>query len=143
MPKFDLKKITAVKGNQEFYQLTIDDFPDFSGVKNELEKNDKKTGVLDEFEARLEEKYKKDLKGILTYMNRVANGQSCPSTKFRELKGRIKSDKIKDYEFKHGDLRVYCFKTNGGKIVAVCGYKNQQTQDIAKLRSLKELYFKK
>lgn len=140
MPKFDLKKITAVKGKQEFYQLTIDDAPDYTKAKTDAEKNDCKTGVLDKFKASLERIYDKDYTGILTYMERVSNGQSCPKQKFRELKGRKKSDKVKDYEFKHGDLRVYCFKTDGGKIIAYCGYKNSQTEDILKFRSLKSQY---
>ena len=73
MHKFDVKKISAIKGKQTFYQLTIDDNPDYHGAKSEEEKNERKTGVLDIYEESLEEIYLKDLRMIYTYMDRVAN----------------------------------------------------------------------
>lgn len=60
--------------------------------------------------------------------------------KYHELTGRSKNDNVRDFEFKHGDLRVYCFKNDVGKIFATCGYKNNQIPDINKLRSLKNQY---
>ncbi len=139
MPKFDTKEITAIKGKQKFYQLTIDDNPDYEGVKTQEEKNERKKGVLDEYEENLESKYKKDLRMIYAYMDKVANNEPVSGKKYHEL-DRPKNDTVKDFEFKHGDLRVYCFKTEEGKIFALGGYKNNQDKDIVRLRSLKKQF---
>ena len=141
MPKFDLKKVDAVIGVQEFYQLTIDDNPVFFGSETPEEINNLKKGVLDIYEAELEKKYKKNLVQIYSSMNRVANNQHVPGEKYHELTDRPKNDPYKDYEFKHGDLRVYAVKSPQGKIIILCGYKNQQKKDIVKMRSLKLQYF--
>lgn len=141
MPKFDLKEITAVKGKQKFYQLTIDDNPDYKGVTTEEERNERKTGVLDEYEQQLETRYQKDMRMIYAYMEKVANNEHVSGKKYHELTDRPSSDKVKDFEFKHGDLRIYCFKSEEGKIFAVGGYKNSQDSDISRLRSLKNQYF--
>ncbi|MBO9573646.1 MAG: hypothetical protein J7497_15770 [Chitinophagaceae bacterium] len=139
MPNFDLKKITATKGKQLFYQLTIDDNPDYSDAETEEEKNERKTGVLDEYEAGLEKRYQKDLKMIYAYMDRVSNNLAVSGQKYHEL-DRPSGDRVKDFEFKHGDLRVYGFKHDSGKIITVGGYKNSQKADIQRLRSLKQQY---
>jgi len=139
MSNFDLKKITAIKGRQVFYQLTIDDNPVYDGVETEEEKNEKKTGILDIYESQLEKRYKKDLRMIYTYMIRVANNMQVSGAKYHEL-DRPKNDPVKDYEFKHGDLRVYAFKIHNGKIFVHGGFKNSQAKDIAILRSLKKQY---
>jgi hypothetical protein len=142
MPTFDLKKITAVKGKQEFYQLTENDSPDLSGVEKAKDKdaeiNERKRGVLDEFENGLETKYQKDKEKILTYMNQVANNQLLPKTKFRHLNKGAKKGEIKEYEFKSGDLRYYCIGLPNGKVVVICGYKNGQDGDIARLGKIKK-----
>jgi len=139
MITFDIKQITAVKGKQTFYQLTIDDFPAYNDEDDENQRNEKKKGVLDWYEEELEVKYQKDLHMIYAYMQRVANNQMVAGSKYHEL-SRPKSDQIKDFEFKHGDLRVYAFQAPGGKIIAVGGYKNRQNKDINRLRSLKQQY---
>jgi hypothetical protein len=139
MPKFDLKEI--IKGRQTFYQLTIDDNPDYAGALTDAEKNDRKTGVLDIYEENLEAVYEKDIQKIHAYIERVANNQPVPGDKFHDLTDRPKNDLIVDYEFKSGDLRVYCFKITGGKVVVVGGYKNNQDADIRKCRSLKKQFF--
>lgn len=140
MPKFDLKKITAIKGKQNFYQLTIDDSPNYNGIETAEERNEKKTGVLDLYESELEKIYIKDLNMIYTYMDRVANNLPVSGKKYHELTDRPKNDIIKEYEFKHGDLRVYAIKHKIGKIFVLGGYKNNQVQDIKKVRSLKNQY---
>ena len=140
MPKFDLKKITAIKGNQAFYQLTIDDNPDLSTAKTDAEINDLKTGVLDIYENSLEIKYKKNMIQIYNAMDRVAKNEHVPGEKYHEL-DRPKNDPYKDFEFKHGDLRIYAFKSEAGKIIALGGYKNNQDGDIQKMRSIKLQYF--
>jgi hypothetical protein len=141
MRKFDLKKITAVQGKQVFYQLTIDDNPDFSNLAEGETENDRKTGVLDSYEATLESRYKKNLAQIYNAMNRVANNEHVPREKYHELTERKSNDPYKDYEFKHGDLRVYAIKTEGGKIIILGGFKNTQKEDIVQMRSLKKQFF--
>lgn len=141
MSKFDLKRIYGVKGKQAFYQLTINDSPDFDGAETDEEKNARKTGVLDEYEKNLEERYLKDIDMIYAYMNMVANNDHIPGKKYHQL-DRDKNDPYPDFEFKHGDLRVYGVKIEGGKIIFLGGYKNEQKRDLRALRSLKEQYFK-
>lgn len=141
MAKFDLKKISAIQGKQAFFQLTIDDDPDFEEAENEEARNERKTGVLDIYEAGLEAKYKKNLAQIYNAMQRVANNEHVPGEKYHELQNRPQNDPYKDYEFKHGDLRVYAIKDTVGKIIILCGYKNAQDNDIRKMRALKRQYF--
>ena len=141
MPKFDLKIIDSIRGKQVFYQLTVDDNPDSEGILEEAMKNDKKTGILDQYEKSLEKKYKKDMVQIYNTMQRVANNEHVPGEKYHECTGRDKSDPYKDYEFKHGDLRVYAIKTHDGKIIVLAGYKNTQKSNILRMRSIKKQYF--
>ena len=142
MPTFDLKKLDDVKGKQLFYQLTENDVPDLTGLEKAKDKdaeiNERKWGVMDEFEKGLETKYTKDKDRIHALMNQVANNQLLPKTKFRPLEGREKGDDIKDYEFKSGDLRYYCIGIPSGKLVCLGGYKNEQEIDIARLRKMKK-----
>lgn len=122
MHSFALKKIEAIKGGQIFYSL----------VKNDC-------CTLSHFENELEEKYKSEFRSIIAYMDLVANGQSLPSNKFKDITP-VKSD-IKEYEFKSKHLRIYCIHLKKtGKIVACCGYKNQQKNDIKKFRSTKNIF---
>lgn len=128
----------AVKGRETFYQLTIDDTYTISGNETPEELNAKKTGVLDFFENSLEKKYKKNLNGIYTYMNLVAQGVSVPKEKFKEI--TPDKETVKEYEFKNGDLRVYAIKTSAGKIILFPGYKNKQKKEINQFRELKRQY---
>jgi hypothetical protein len=139
MSKFDLKAIDSIKGKQAFYQLTIDDNPNLGDLKDGETENDRKTGALDIYEEQLEKKYQKDLIMIYAYMERVANNQPVDGKKYHIL-DRPATDPIQDFEFKHGDLRVYGFKSAEGKIIVLGGYKNNQKSDINRLRSLKKQY---
>src|SRR5258705_10206046 len=125
MPKFDLKKIDAVRGKQGFFQLTIDDNPDFTDLKEFETENDRKKGVLDYYEENLDPQYKKSLSQIYNIMNRVSNNEHVPGEKYHEL-DRPRNDPHKDYEFKHQKLRVYAIKTDQGKIIILGGFKNSQ-----------------
>ena len=69
--------------------------------------------------------------------------QRLPASKFKELKGRKKGDKYKDYEFKEDVYRIYLFDDPDlGKIIAICSTKDSQDRDIARLRKIKSEYFK-
>ena len=123
---FALIRIDQVKGKINFYKLEIDGECEF-----------------DEFCAALENTGEsKVLNTIYATMDSVANLKLLPRTKFRELKGRRTSDKVKDYEIKKDAIRIYLFKDDKGNIVVFGGSKNNQKEDIARLRRLKEEYIK-
>lgn len=156
MSKFVTKLIESVKGKQQFRQLIIvDDKEDIDKLQAEItgmeihnklidEKKgtgDKKIilpGVLDLFEESLEGKYKSPYKSMLTYFNLVATLQNVPPNKFKFINHT--KERVKEFEFKKGDLRVYGIDIFGGKLIMYCGYKNQQSQDIEKFRSLKKQF---
>lgn len=71
-------------------------------------------------------------------MNEVANIRTLPDTKFKDV--TPEKEKVKEYEFKEGNLRVYAIKKFGGKIIVIGGYKNRQKKDFRTFRSLKEQY---
>lgn len=64
MLKFALRKIKAVVGNQQFYELLIDG-----------------KSLFGEFEKNLEQQYKSELIGIYNTMNNVANLKTVPKEK--------------------------------------------------------------
>jgi len=124
MHTFALKRIEQVKGKINFFKLEIDgkcDFDDF--CKSFVSPEEKKVLAV-----------------IYATMDSVANLKFLPKTKYRELKGRRKSDKIKDFEIKKDDIRVYLFKDKTGQIVVFAGCKNDQKDDIARLRRIKSEY---
>lgn len=123
MSKFALRHIDAVEGLQTFEKLVVDGVAPF-----------------DTFENELEIKYRRSLEKIYFYMNEVANIRTLPNTKFKDV--TPEKEKVKEYEFKEGDLRVYAIKTIGGKIIIMGGYKNRQKKDYRTFRSLKEQYLK-
>jgi hypothetical protein len=125
MPKFALKKIEAVVGKQQFFELLVDDVSQYKQFMAEISDNPQ---------------YVSEVKTILTYMNLVAELRVfLPKTKFRDI--TPSKDKIKEYEFKSDHLRVYAFHLEmTGKIVAYWGYKNNQDKDIKKFRSIKKLF---
>lgn len=61
---------------------------------------------------------------------------------FKELKGRKKSEKVKDFEIKKDVYRVYLFKDDAGNVIVFGSSKNNQKEDIARLRRLKEEFIK-
>lgn len=124
MSIFTLKKIEAVAGKQEFFELLIDG-------KSQYE----------EFHLEISEQttYVSELKTILSYMSFVAELRMLPQSKFRDI--TPSNDNVKEYEFKSKHLRVYTFHLEKtGKVVAFWGYKNTQKEDIIKFRSLKKQY---
>jgi hypothetical protein len=91
MHTFVLHKIDQVKGKISFYKLEIDGKCDFDEFCEAFETADEKKILLT----------------LYAIMDSVANLSLLPKTKFRELKGRKKSDKIKDYEIKKDTIRIY------------------------------------
>ena len=123
MTEFTLKHIEEVKGKVAFYKL----------VKND-------TCFYDEFEQNLESKYLSELYTIVAYMNKVANGETCPDTKFKWLKTK-KNDPVKEFEFKSKNIRVFGISFKGtGKIIILGGYKNKYKKTLESFRSIKKHY---
>lgn len=122
MSKFALRNIEAINGKQTF---------------NQLEVNNQKQ--LDDFETELSDTtYISEYKTLLTYMEFVANNKTLPNTKFKDI--TPKKEKVKEYEFKSKHLRIYAIQQTNGKIIVLCGFKNNQKEDINKFRSLKKQY---
>lgn len=122
MPKFALKKIRAVKGKINFYDLCIDGEKQFKSFCDSLEEihNSEKTQLY----ARLDY---------------IAQLKSLPKTKFRDL--TPKKEDVKEFEIKTKNLRVYLIKIKQtGNVVVLGGHKNTQKKDIPKFRSLKKQY---
>jgi putative component of toxin-antitoxin plasmid stabilization module len=124
MPIFALKKIEAIVGKQEFFYIIIDRKSQFESFCDAIKNNSQ---------------YVSELKTILTIMDLVANLQSLPKTKFKDI--TPPKETVKEYEFKSKNLRVYAFHIKQtGKIVAYWGFKNSQRKDIEKFRSIKRQY---
>lgn len=136
MPTFAIKPIQAIRGQQQFKELVIlpDDI-DVSQINIEIE-----IGQLKIYEDSLETKYKSSFNRIISIMNQAANLQLLPKTQWREVTPA--KERIKEYEVKVGDLRVYLIKIPNGQLVILGGYKNQQFSDFKKFRSLKKQYLK-
>lgn len=123
MATFALDIIEGIRGDQTFSKLIVNDSCQF-----------------DEFEKNLQNnpKYQAELASIYLYMEKVANGASLPKKKFRDV--TPDKEKVKEYEFKSKNLRVYAIKCDNGKIIILGGFKNSQKKDYRKFRSIKSRY---
>jgi putative component of toxin-antitoxin plasmid stabilization module len=122
MSKFALVKIEAVFGRISFFKLMIDG-----------------KYLFDQFEFMInrEGNMEKHLLSTYVIMTRVANGELLPHTKFKDI--TPKGEKIKEFEIKKGDLRIYLIKEEG-HVIILGGKKNSQKEDIRKFRSIKKRY---
>jgi len=125
MPKFTLNKIEEIDGKQEIYKLLVDKSCQFDDFENEIEQRGQYTEELGKIYAHIED---------------FANNLTLPETKFRILNKGQKYDRIKEYEFKSKNLRVYGIKAPNGQIIIMGGYKSNQTKDLRKFRSIKSIY---
>ncbi len=134
MSKFVTKEIKDIKGRQKFEELVIlDNSLDLKHIELANVR-----GVWQEYKESLEEKYSGSFDGLTAIMNRVANLQSLPDTKFRDITPH--GEPVKEYEFKYQDLRAYGIKIPNGKLILLGGFKNKQKGDIAFFRGLKKKY---
>jgi hypothetical protein len=122
MCRFVLNKIDAVKGEQVFEKLIINGICQFDEYEKEIKKN---------------KVFVKELGQIYSLMNDVSNLKSLPRTKFHELSSK---DKVKEYEFKTHNLRVYAIKKDNGKIIILGGYKNKQKKEINNFKAIKKSF---
>ena len=125
MYKFALYKIEQVKGRIPFFKLVIDGRCAFDEFCNDIVKAGNEGA----------------LKSLLTNMDSLSNNLRLPPSKYKELRGRAKNDRIKDFEFKKNEYRVYGFVSDAGDIIVFGGKKTRQERDIARLREIKKEYF--
>ena len=122
MSKFALQNIDRIKGQIRFKKLIVDGECQFDQFCE-----------LIRHEGNLE----KQLIGIFSNMEEVAQMRRLPREKFRDITPAKES--IKEFEIKKGDLRVYVIKEDG-HIVVLGGKKGDQDEDIKQLRSIKRRY---
>lgn len=130
MHTFVLRKIDQVKGKINFYKLEIDGICEFDQFCDELQRGGEG----------------KVLYYLFALMDSIANLRHPPAKKkVRELKGRKKSDHVKDFEIKKDvngvSKRVYYFKDENGNVIVFGSSKSDQEEDIARLRRIKKEYF--
>jgi len=126
MKTFTLKKIDSIEGKQDIYKLEIDNNCQFDEFEKEILKR---------------AQYENELASLYSLIEDIANNKLLPKNRFRDIT-QSKKDKIKEYEFKTRNLRVYAIKSLGGKIIILGGYKNNQKKDINKFRYIKAEYLK-
>jgi len=122
MSKFALVDIPEVKGQITFKKLVIDGVCQYDKFCEQIEN---------------EGNLKKQLIGIVSNMNQVAQLKRLPKEKFRDITPH--KDTVKEFEIKKGDLRVYVIKEQG-HIVVLGGKKGSQDEDIKQFRSIKSRY---
>lgn len=123
MSKFALKEYNNVTGRIKFFKLIEDKFCYWDEFCREIQKN-----------SNLEDQ----LISIIARMNDIANLRILPNTKFKDITPN--KEKVKEYEIKTNDLRVYFIKDDSGNIVILGGKKNSQPEDIKKFRAIKKAY---
>lgn len=124
MNKFELRKIEAIEGKQQFFDLLIDGKGQFDNFFQQI---------------RSDCRYESELLSIMALMEWVAQLRMLPLTKFRDITPN--NDRVKEYEFKSKHLRVYAFHLEmSGKVVVLGGFKNTQPEDIRKFRMIKKRF---
>jgi hypothetical protein len=123
MHRFALERIKEISGQQSFDKLIIDGNCPFDKYEETIQSSPRD---------------RKKLGSIYQYMQQVADLRSLPPKKFKDI--TPDGERVKEYEFKKDNLRVYAFKKEGGKIVVIGGYKNTQKRDLRKFRSIKAQY---
>ncbi|MFH0756555.1 MAG: hypothetical protein V2B15_04640 [Bacteroidota bacterium] len=122
MSKFALERF--ISGKLSIDKLIVDgvcEFDDFMEMLSNNKRDAKKAA------------------SILAIMHDYAENLSLGSGKFNTLTTN-KSERVKEYEFKKSDVRIYAIKKDNGAIVIMGGFKNRQTKDIRRFRSIKARY---
>ncbi|MGL4598057.1 MAG: hypothetical protein ACRCYO_11030 [Bacteroidia bacterium] len=83
--------------------------------------------------------YKKQINIILSRFDSLAQLTSLPAEKFKDV--TPPKERVKEYEIKTPDLRVYLFHLEKvGRVVVWAGIKGTQESDFVKFRNLKRAY---
>ena len=114
--------MTEVKGRIRFSKLIVDGVCPYDKFCEQI---------------RHEGNLTKQLNSAISIMDQVANLKRLPKVKFNDI--TPKNDRIKEFEIKKGDLRIYLIK-EAGHIVIIAGKKGNQKADINRFQSLKAQY---
>lgn len=124
MAEFKLEKIEEIEGKIAFYKLLVNESCEFDEFWEEIKEDGNLSKELAQIQSRMED---------------VSNLKRLPKTKFRDI--TPKTEKVKEYEIKTKNLRVYLIKENHtGKIIILGGKKSTQTKDIKRFRRIKKSY---
>ncbi len=123
MPRFALKRIQQVNGQQVFEKLLVDGVAPF-----------------DTFIEELESIYESEMDSMYNLMDHVANLRTLPYAKFHPYSDG--KDGCREWEFKTKHLRVYAIEKRGGKIVIIGGTKSKQARTESEFHKLKDQYIK-
>ena len=101
--------------------------------------------LIDEFwaETKKSGNLEIDLDRTQKIIEDLSQGKEVPAGTIKELKGRPKNDKIKDYEIRGKRIRLYFVKNIKGKILIIGGVKDKkkQIEQIKRMRGIKKRYF--
>jgi hypothetical protein len=125
---FKLKKLNIPNGKRPVFLLIENDRIPFEEFEHEINNNGN---------------YNEQLDRIYTWIQRRSCEEQIPQSKFKALKGRKKSDKIIDFEYKTENLRVYSFAFGGGEVIWSGEVKNpkRQEQTIERMRGIKKRFY--
>ncbi|MCA6362725.1 MAG: hypothetical protein IM638_06780 [Bacteroidetes bacterium] len=146
-PIFVVRKLETKQGRLQFYSLNICKKCPYDGVckvtKDEaIEKYQCELGPWDIFEDELavnNNNYHKQLLTVYSRLDSLVQLQTLPQNKFKDI--TPKGEKVKEYEIKTPDLRVYMFHMEHlGRIIVTGGIKGTQQSDIKQFRNLKKAY---
>ncbi len=124
MYTFALKEITEIKGKLKIFKLLVNGKCEY-----------------DEFERDIEAEgnLKSELITIETRLHEIADLNSLPQTKYKDITPPKTINK--EYEIKTHHLRVYLFQDkNTGRIIVCGGKKGSQNSDIKHFRKIKKEY---
>jgi putative component of toxin-antitoxin plasmid stabilization module len=122
---FALKSIEGIVSKQQVDMLVENEVCYFEEFETELK-------------TRKNQKFINELGHVFTIVERLANCESLPQKKFKDITPR--KETVREYEIKTKNLRVYLIKKTNGKIIVLAGFKNRQKGDIRKFRNIKSRY---
>jgi putative component of toxin-antitoxin plasmid stabilization module len=125
MSTFDVQSLESVVGTIKFFKLVVDGESLFDAFEEEIKKDGNLEKQLVVIESRLDD---------------IANLRLLPFNKFKDITPA--KEKVKEYEIKTHDLRVYLIKDEEGNLIILGGKKNTQQSDIKRFKSLKKQYLK-
>ncbi|MCU0434082.1 MAG: hypothetical protein MUC87_11555 [Bacteroidia bacterium] len=144
---FVVRKMETGQGRLQFYSLNICRKCPFDKVckvskEEAVKKYSCELGPWDLFSDELGRKnsnFKKQLITVYSRLDSLAQLQTLPPNKFKDITPA--KDKVKEYEIKTPDLRVYMFHLeNMGRVIVCGGIKGTQESDIRYFRNLKREY---
>jgi putative component of toxin-antitoxin plasmid stabilization module len=148
MSIFVLQRIQTSTGRLSFYTLNKCvhcPFDRICGAKDKQEAVRKYDCMLSEWDAfedslsKTNVVFRKQLIRVYSMLDSLVNLQTLPHTKFKDITPA--KERVKEYELKTEDLRVYMFHIERtGRVIVLGGIKGTQEADIKRFRNLKHAY---